>query len=134
HGFLCVAGNNLAHEGTDHLQVGDVDVTAGDLLDDHAAGQGAFPTATEFSGQLRGEQATRAHLLPEFRVDDAVDLTLLVIRGDLLTEGAGLVDVAVHLCVDGEIHDAYFPTLEAKSGWRFSAKAAAPSMPSAVAP
>src|SRR4029453_904272 len=70
-----VAGEDLADQGTDHLQVRDVDVAAGDLLGDDPGGQPVLALAAELGRQLRSDQAEPAKLAAQLRLDPSAPLT-----------------------------------------------------------
>ena len=76
-----VAGEDLADERADHLQVADVEVAGGDLLQQHAGGQPGHALAAELLGDLGGDETLRAHLQPDLLLDPPGLLPLLVSGG-----------------------------------------------------
>ena len=89
-----VAGEDLPDERADHLQVGDVDVAAADLLGDDPGGEPVQAPAAELDRDLRGDQPGGADLAAQLRVDPAGLLAGLVAGQQLLRrERAGPVAV-----------------------------------------
>src|SRR5699024_6472529 len=90
------------------LDIGDGEVAAGDLLGDHAGGQGALVASTERRRELGGDQPELAHPSAQLRGDGALLLPLPDVGSDLGGDLGGRVDVALHHVVDDEIHGASF--------------------------
>src|SRR5699024_6931388 len=93
---------HLPHQGADDLHVGDGEVAAGDLLGDHAGGQGALVASAERRRELGGDQPELAHLSAQLRGDGALLLPLPDVGSDLGGDLGG--SVAVALCHEADVY------------------------------
>ena len=79
-----VLREDLADQRADHLQVADVEVAGGDLLQQHAGGQPGHSLPAELLGDLGRDETLRAHLQPDLLLDPPGLLPLLVAGGQRL--------------------------------------------------
>src|SRR5690606_23831324 len=135
-----VLHEHLGHQGPDHLQVGDGEVASADLLHQHSGRQPVQSAASVGRWHFRCDEPGLPHLDPDSRFDAALLLPPPVAGGQLLFgELPGRVTTALLVGCEVEIHgtprsDGQLSACLAKSGLRFSAKAAAPSLASSVSP
>lgn len=142
-----IAGDDLSDEGSDDLDVGDSEVSAGDGLGDESRGDLGQPGPAEVERQFRGDETGAAHLPGDIGTDAAGGFAFagladepLLESGRHIEQGLGIGgECRVHgnpLCCQGLCRRGlcrrgdggqYAPSKRLKSGSRFSAKAAAPS-------
>jgi hypothetical protein len=75
---------DLRIERGQQVDVGQAQVGARHLFVDHAGREAAEPLAAEFLGQLRSDEAHRAHLAHQFAVEHAGLVALQEARGDAI--------------------------------------------------
>ena len=77
--------DHAAHKRPKKLNVAGVEISIGDLFDNQSGGDGLQAQPAIFLGQVRGNQAKRAHFTDQFPIKRMARGPFLIARGQFIT-------------------------------------------------